>query len=310
MISSLRAHILGAWSLVGLATFALMTAQVPTASATDSGPADDVEIDNAADLWDQEGAEWPRWSAHDESSTVVIDYSAWTRFIKDFGEPGSDPMALDYVHVANKGMGYLRALSNALQRVEVSKLKRDEQLAFWLNLHNVAAVWRTAVSLPLEDDSTRAIIMGAPWREKTLEVEGEKLSLVDIARRIVIRQWKDPRVLYGLCLPANGAPGLPPVPFAGATVWKAIDGRARKFVNSDRALEFHSEQLHVSALYFWDRWLFPDEKAVIAHLRAFAAPPLKAKLANTDKVTATFLNWRVNSFNSSYDPSQDRRTGS
>lgn len=161
-----------------------------------------------------------------------------------------------------------------------------------------------------EDDAVRTIVMGARWREQTLEVEGVKLSLVDIARRIVMRQWKDPRVLYGLYIPANGAPGLPRQAFTGATVWKRLDARAREFVNSERALEIHGDQLHVSALYFWDKWLFGDEKAVLDHLRAFAAPALRSKLTKFDSVTATYLNWRVNSYNSGYDPNQDRRTGS
>lgn len=270
----------------------------------------DVEIDNAGDLWDQEGAEWPRWSAHDESSEVVIDYSAWNRLTEDFADPRSDRGAVDFTRVTGKGMGYLREMLRALQQVPVSALTRNEQLAFWLNLHNAEAVWRTALSLPLEDDAVRAIIMGARWREQTLEVEGVKLSLVDIARRIVMRQWKDPRVLYGLYLPAHGAPGLPRRPFTGATVWKMLDARAQEFVNSERALEIHGEQLHVSALYFWDKWLFADEKAVLDHLRDFATPALRSQLTKFNTVTATYLNWRVNSYNSGYDPNQDRRAGS
>lgn len=136
------------------------------------------------------------------------------------------------------------------------------------------------------------------------------MSLVDIERRILMRQWNDPRILYGIYLPALGAPGLPSQPFTSSTVWKMLDDRAREFVNSERAIEFHDDQLHVSALYFWDRWLFPNDSAVLDHLRAFANPDLKAKLIKVQKVTATYLNWRINSFNSGYDRNQDRQGGS
>lgn len=273
----------------------------------------DVIIENAADLWDQEGAEWPRWSAHDQGSKFTVDHSSWERFMADYSDRRNDQGAIDFVHVANRGMGFLGKYIYALEQVPVSTLARNEQLAYWLNLHNARAVETTARSLPFSAplaDTTRQLVLGKKWREKSLEVEGEKLSLVDIERRIVMRQFKDPRVLYGLCLPAHGAPVLPIAPFTGATVWTMLDDRAREFVNSERAIEFHDGQLHVSALYFWDRWLFPNESVVLDHLRAFAEPPLKAKLSEVQKVTATYLNWRINSFNSGYDRNQDRAGGS
>lgn len=269
-----------------------------------------VDIENMAEVWDQEGAEWPRWGTYDPASTFAVDYSAWQRFTADYADPKSSRGALDFVYVANRGLGYLSNYIFALEKVPVSMLSRDEQLAYWLNLHNAGAVQTTASSLPLRDDTTREIVLGKKWREKSLSVEGEKLSLVDIARRIVMRQWKDPRVLYGIYLPGQGAPGLPVTPFTGATVWKMLDDRARDYVNSERATEFHDGQLHVSAFYFWDKWLFPNESAVIDHLRSFAEPPLKAKLTDVQKVTATYFKWRTNGFNSGYDRTQDRQAGS
>lgn len=265
-------------------------------------------VEKASDIWDLEGAEWPRWGAHDESAKTKVDYGTWPGFMADYADPQGHEGALDFIHVSSRGMGYLASYLFALQKVAVSRLPRDEQLAYWLNLHNARAVEATAMSLrdiAMDDDTTKVLILGKAWREKALTVEGEKLSLVDIERRIVMRQWPDPRVQYGLYMPATGAPGLPVQPFTGANVWAALDVRARDYVNSPRATEFHDGKLHVSALYYWDRFLFPSDASILEHLRRFAGPELKAKLGGVDEIAASYLNWRINSYNSGYDRHQD-----
>lgn len=299
-------HLLLASAVGWLTLFGAAPAMGEPAPARDA--AGDVIIDNASDLWNKEGEEWPRWTAHDETNKVGVDYSTWKEFMADYADPHSKQGALDFVHVSMRGMGLLADYIFKLEKVPVSTLPRDEQLAYWLNLHNAAAVEATALSLRAiydDHDTTRVLILGNRWREKTLTVEGEALSLVDIERRIVMRQWQDPRVLYGLYMPALGAPSLPAAPFTGTTVWRSLDNRAREFVNSERALELHGGQLHISGLYYWDHGLFPNDAAILAHLRAFAATPLRTKLEKIQAVTATYLNWRINSFNSGYDRHQD-----
>ncbi|SEP89576.1 Protein of unknown function, DUF547 [Solimonas aquatica] len=271
-----------------------------------------IVVESAVEVWNQEGAAWPRWNAHDPHSRLRPDYRDWRDFMRDYGEPGHAQGALDFVHVVNRGMGALAKFVYLLEQVPVSSLRRDEQLAYWLNLHNARAVELTAASLRTiseDDETTRELVLGEKWREKSLTVEGEALSLVDIERRIVMRQWPDPRVQYGLYMPAMGAPGVPQTAFTGATVWKRLGERAHDFINSRRATEFYEGQLYVSALYFWDQGLFPNDAAVIAHLRAYADAPLKSRLAKVRKVSATYFNWRINSFNSGYDRHQDRLGG-
>lgn len=270
-------------------------------------------VENALDIWRQEGADWPRWAAHDKNSTFVVDHSWWENFMADHTDRHDGIGVLDYVYVSNRGLGGLASYVYALQHVPVSKLSRDEQLAFWLNLHNALAAQTTAQSLDSIAQwsaTTRHLVLGKPWREKNVEVEGQSLSLVDIERRILMRQWNDPRVLYGIHLPALGAPALPAKPFTGDSVWKMLENRARAFVNSDQALEFHGDDIHVSSLYFWDDQLFNNEAEVLNHLQHFATAERRAQIAKLDAIKATYLNWRLVTFNSGYDRHQDRQGGS
>ncbi len=270
------------------------------------------DVVNAAAIWAQEGAPWPRWGAHNEANKFEVDHSFWTRFMDSFGERRGDDTIVDYFYVVNRGIGDLSYYIYALEQVPVSTLRKDEQLAYWLDLHNAYAIEITAYSLTsiVENaDTTRLLVLGQAWRDKSLKVEGQNLSLVDIERRIIMRQWNDPRVIYGLYLPAFGAPQLPYHPFTGDNVWMMLNKRARKFVNSNRAMEFHGDKIDVSALYFWDKKLIKNNEAVLNHLRQFARPSLKLKLADIHTIRATYLNWRLESYNSDYDRNQDLQGG-
>lgn len=257
---------------------------------------------------EESGGDWKRWAVHDPDSTVQVDTSAWTGFVREFSD-NSSRGALDFLHIARRGYGFISQFVFQLQEVPVSRLNRDEQLAYWLNLHNAAAVRQTAVKFPFKDESTRELVLGDAWRADIFTVEDQKLSLEDIERRILFRQWPDARVIYGVYLPASGAPPLSDQPFTGAEVWRQLEARGRAYVNRGPALELAGEELHVSALYYWDKALFADDAALIAHLRKYAEPPLAQKLAGITAVRASWLNWRLNSFNSGYDINQDRSGG-
>lgn len=275
----------------------------PAAAVSIPGQAEEQDLEAEAERGD-----WQRWSRHDPSSKASVDYSAWTRFVRDFSD-NSPRGALDYLYISRRGMGFLNHLVSQLQQVPVSRLARDEQLAYWINLHNAEAVRITALRFPYKDDSTRELVLGEHWRADTLSVEDMPISLEDIERRILFRQWPDPRVIYGLYLPASGAPVLSAVPITGAEVWNQLEQRARTYINAGPALELVRGELHVSALYYWDKALFADDLALIQHLRRYADPGLVQQLAGISSVRASWLNWRLNTFNSGYDTNADRSGG-
>lgn len=252
--------------------------------------------------------DWSQYAAHDPASKIEVDTSAYGELFEKFGDHGPNA-ALDYLYLSRRGLATVDSLSQALQKVPVSQLNRDEQLAYWLNLHNIQAIRATTRSYPLRDDSTRQVILSEPWAERSMTVEGKKLSLRDLEARIILRQWPLQEVLYGLYLPASGAPSGPTTAFRGRDVWKQLKARARVFVNGNKSMEFVRDELHVSALYVLAPELFPDDNALINHFRKYANPKLKKKLEGFDKVTATWINWRLNSFNSGYDVGQDRGGG-
>ena len=252
--------------------------------------------------------DWSAFGKHDQNSTIAVDASAYSGIIEQYGDHGPQA-AIDFLHLSKRGLGALAAYVAALQKVPVSTLNRNEQLAFWLNLHNAQGILQTANEYPLQDDNSKVVILGPAWTEPSLTVEGHTLSLRDIERRILLRQWPDPLVLYGMYLPASGAPPAATEPFRGADVWRRLEERARQFVNHGPSHQFIRDELHVSAFYFLADTLLGEDAAMLAHLRRYAEPDLATRLSGFTSIKANWLNWRLNSFNGGYDVNQDRAGG-
>ncbi len=80
---------------------------------------------------------------------------------------------------------YRTGLQNAVNRVEYSALTSDEQLAFWLNLHNVVVIDEIAKRYPISSPQRirmREYNNGSLFEAKLVAVNGVSLSLNDIGR--------------------------------------------------------------------------------------------------------------------------------
>ena len=192
---------------------------------------------------------------------------------------------------------YRRALESAPAQLPLSKLNRDQQLAYWLNLYNVHALEHVAAHYPEETtEALRSAPGEAPagvWHEPTLKVAGIPLSLVDIEQKILFPIWDDPLVLYGLWQGAIGGPRLPQRAYTGARVWRMLRKNAVEFVNSNRGMDPDGSVLEASLLYGWGTPLFDGPEAVRRHILAYAQPPFSIGLDAAQRVALDLYDWHL-----------------
>ena len=184
---------------------------------------------------------------------------------------------------------YRRDLERVGTEVDIAALSRNEQLAFWLNLHNVAVIEQIALAYPVIIPS-QITIEGAPLHDaRFLEVGGVKLSLRDIRARIVYPNWSDPRVIYGFWHGDIGSPLLQPIEFTSRNLDTMLTENAVDFVNSLRGVELRGKVMHVSRLYHEaGRFYFPRfEEDLRAHLARFAKDEVRRELARARRLEAT-----------------------
>lgn len=128
----------------------------------------------------------------------------------------------------------LEAISDA---VAITDLPRDAQLAYWLNLHNVAVIETLATAYPVKRPSKLNLpAYDASLHDaKMLTVSGTPLSLRDIREKIVYTHWRDnPDVIYGFFLGDLGSPSIRNRAYRRDSVQDMLDRNADEFVNSLR----------------------------------------------------------------------------
>lgn len=178
---------------------------------------------------------------------------------------------------------YRKDLENTANIVDIQSLSRNEQLAYWINLHNVAMVEQIANAWPIRQPR-EIMVDGVPLDEaRFITVEGIRLSPRDIREKIVYRYWKDPVVMYGFWRGEIGGPSLQKEAFNADNVARLLVRGAADFVNSLRGSQELGGKLQVAEIYKENAaFFFPDfEKDLRAHLAKFADEKTAALLAST-----------------------------
>ncbi len=190
---------------------------------------------------------------------------------------------------------YRRDLEATADKIDIQALSRNEQLAFWINLHNVAMVEQIANAWPVRQPRTIEID-GAPLEDaRFITVEGVALSLKDIRTKIVYPNWKDPLVIYGFWRGDIGGPSIQREAFNGENVARLLDRSARDFVNSLRGTQQLGSTLQVSTIFdevapWYFRDFGPDLRA---HIGKYATPEVSKILAETDKTQAVVAEYDI-----------------
>jgi hypothetical protein len=172
-------------------------------------------------------------------------------------------------------------------RLDIASLPRNEQLAFWLNLHNVAVIEALAGAYPLASpqDRTFGPNDAALDDAKLVTIAGVNLSPRDIRERIVYPNWRDPKVIYGFWRGAIGGPSIQRIAFNGENVDQLLALAGEEFVNSLRGVEAWDGALRVSPIYQEAaQFYFPDDAAMRGHLSKFANDEVKGLLGKYDRI--------------------------
>lgn len=183
---------------------------------------------------------------------------------------------------------YRQELEETASTIDLQSYPRNEQLAFWINFHNVALMDMIAREWPVRQPSNIEID-GIPLDQaKFLTVQGVKMSLHDIRHQIVYRNWKDPRVIYGFWRGEIGGPSIQSDAFSGATISERLDRSAREFVNSLRGVQKAGTRMQVSDLYEEARpYYFADWPGSLrSHIAGYAEDEVTEILAETNSIEA------------------------
>jgi hypothetical protein len=263
-----------------------------------------------------------------------IDYTVWTEALQAFvvsmgpplrrippPEPGPNGTRIRIGHnsiyrldgamvgfslmdrevIANIGQ-YRRDLEAVADGLDIQSLPRNEQLAYWLNLHNVAMVEKVAEVWPIRQPR-EILVAGVPLDEaRFITVEGVALSPRDIREKIVYANWKSPEVIYGFWRGEIGGPAMQRQAFEGRDLSQQLERAASEFANSRRGAERRGDTLHVSRFYSEAApFFFPDFEADLrAHLGKYVEGKVAEMLAETEGIKASLSEYDIADLSGGY----------
>jgi len=229
---------------------------------------------HAADAFDQ-------FAVHDDSSKLHITYTEFERFLESFSEERSGRKNLFYSAIQEPNIQFINAYVNGLAGISPAKLSRDQQLAYWINLHNALVIQAIAVEKPgrnLKKHRGNGFDPGEMWTQKRVSIDKVSLSIHDIEENVILRQFKDPNVIYGLYQGSKGGPPLHVV--SGNSIHSDLKAIGERFVNARRAIKVKSGEAAIPLVYHWykDALFNGDDEAVVNHLKTLAKPKLQRAL--------------------------------
>jgi uncharacterized membrane protein YgcG len=248
--------------------------------------------------------EFDRWASYNENETTPLDHTPMSNILRFLTVEAGRNSSMDYARLTGKPMEYCVQYRKFLEGIPVSALNKDEQLAFWLNLHNVTVI----ENLSKEPKSLRRIkkLRGEPgnpgklWSEKLVTVEGVSLSLEEIEQNILIRHWdENPDVIYGLFYGTKGSPFQGVRGFQGETVNKQLAKLGDKFLNNKQNVKIRKGQVQVSSIIAWNKpALFSDDdSALIAHIQSHAKGRLAKDISKVSAVNSKHkFGWSSNAY--------------
>lgn len=243
---------------------------------------------------------WPRWATHVPGSTRTIDHGVWDGFLSRHVRADLKGLnRVDYVGVSPADKQALDGYVAKLERTDISRFDRPEQLAYWINLYNALTVKVVLDHFPVASirdiDISPGLFSSGPWGKKLAGVEGEMLSLDDIEHRILRPIWGDARIHYAVNCASVGCPDLLARAYTPADMDAVLTANARAYVNSRRGVTIAGGDIAVSSIYDWFAEDFGDsEEGVLRHLLLYAEGETKAALEKAKGIDGYFYDWSLN----------------
>ena len=223
------------------------------------------------------------WAAHDAKQKTAIKHASYDALLQALVVDDGATTQVAFGIMTQPGKDLMDQYITWLSGLPVSQLNRDEQVAYWLNLHNVLTLRELDAvggKGPVDRYRQFPISTTGAFAKPVVTVEGRQLSIDGIVQEVLRPNFKDYPYQYGVFLAAKGAPSLRREAYLGSKVREQLQDQARRFVNNGGA-KAKGNGLELSSFYeWWGADLGGSEPGVRQHLLQYAEPKLAAKISS------------------------------
>ncbi len=151
-----------------------------------------------------------------------------------------------------------RSLLGALAGFDPSQLAdRDERMAFWINVYNIAAIKTLLDHYPVDSIRSRKIHwLGLPWKRDVILVGGRPYSLHQIEFDLLVEGFRDLRAHLGINCASVSCADLRPEAYRGEVLDRQLREQGERLaaqVAKGLRIDLRRGLVHVSQIFKFDR---------------------------------------------------------
>ncbi|MGE4299374.1 MAG: DUF547 domain-containing protein [Desulfovibrionaceae bacterium] len=179
---------------------------------------------------------------------------------------------------------------------EPDLLSRRDRLAYYINMYNAWTLKLVLMHYPgIKSIKDIGWFLKGPWDQEVVRMTSGVLTLAQLESDILVKQFKDPRVLFAINCACKSCPQLVDEPYEGHSVDTQLDKVATAFVNDKDCNRLEGNVLYLSELFKLHEAEFPN--GVLAFVIKYAKGDLLRRLvAGKDTIRIEYLpfDWSLN----------------
>ncbi len=201
-----------------------------------------------------------------------------------------------------------KAMAQLGSQTGFNNLPTDEQLAYWLNLHNLLVIEQIASRYPIKILQDLYSGPAAITDKPLVSIAGQSLSLNAIKiSKILPLAGRRPEVIYGLYEGYISGPSIRNEPYTGQNLAAALQQNAVEFVNTSRGTYAGRNEFRASGFYQRQQAFFPDYPFDLKpHLQKYLTGDELKTLAAVNEVSTNLDDWHVTDLYGTVRASNDR----
>lgn len=223
--------------------------------------------------------------------SLFIDHSVFSELLKKFVNKRG---MVDYKAFKRdeQALKTLTAYTNDLMKIDGLKLEpAEERMSYWLNLYNALIVQKILKHYPVPSVLQIPHFFDEP-RYEMKSFPGEKLSLLDLEKKVFLEQFTDPRLHLARVNGAIGSAPLFPEAYQAPILDKKLEEASMTFFTDSAKISYDSKKsiLYVSPLFLWFEKSFLVWGVSSGHFIRKRLP----NLPPTAKIEFSGFDWKLN----------------
>lgn len=140
-------------------------------------------------------------------------------------------------------------------------VSRQERMAFWINVYNIAAIRKVLEIYPTGSITAKG---DGVWKAPAIKVAGTDYSLDEIEHRL-LRPMGDARIHFAIVCASLSCPDLRTEPYTAGRLDRQLAAQTRAFVaNTGKGVRTEADAVYISAIFTWFAQDFGDVAKFLA----------------------------------------------